>query len=119
MRDLSCTIQDPDSFSSNLLTEYIDKTPGLALANHMNGGSSDEIDILFIDADQVKLNTAMDIGARTEVVVVSSNNKYIHSLFKNHIADYLSKSDLTYARFLDSIQKIKRKKGQSNSSTTS
>lgn len=109
MSDLTCTVQDQDNFSNTLLVQYIDQTPGISLVKKTNANPSLTVDILFVDADQVKPNSSIEIVPSTHVVIVSSNNKYIHSLFKDQVADYLSKSDLTYARFLDSIEKIKRK----------
>lgn len=109
MNELICTIQDPDSFSNTLLVEYINKTSGITLMDKANGETPARIDILFIDTDQVKFNVPIEINPSSQVVVVSSNNKYVHSLFKDQIADYLSKSELTYARFLESIGKVQSK----------
>lgn len=108
MNDLTCTIKDPDNFSNSLLVQYIDQTPGITIVE-MTEEVRTSVDIIFVDADQSEANVPIEIVPSAQVIVVSSNKKHIHSLFRDQIADFVPKSELTYARFLESVKKSKKR----------
>jgi hypothetical protein len=106
MDKLYCTINDPDRLSNELLKNFIEKTDSLFIADEQNGFHAD---IIFIDSDLDKRNFSKVEVSNTHIIIVSSNKKYINSLFKDEIADFLYKPDLSYARFLKSIELIRNK----------
>lgn len=103
-KELLCEVQDQDRFSRELITEFIKKTSDVSLKN----GSSGHADIIFIDEDENGTELAIE-ESRSQLVVVSSNDKYVNSVFKNQIADYLYKPHLSYDRFLLSIEKVRKR----------
>ena len=96
-----CEVLDQDRLSRELLIEFINKTPGLSLKKK----TRDATDIVFIDID----DSSYDETNGVETVVVSSDKKHVHSLFKNQIADYLYKPDLSYSRFLAAVENVKQR----------
>jgi hypothetical protein len=106
MDKLYCTINDPDRLSNELLKNFIEKTDSLCIADEQNGSP---VDIVFIDSDLDKRNFSKEEICGAHIVIVSSNKKYINSLFKDEIADFLYKPDLNYSRFLKSIEVVRSK----------
>lgn len=66
-----------------------------------------EADIVFVDAALFKGDYMAGLKSNAKIVVISSNQKFIHSYFQNKIADYFDKTEINYNRFLASLEKIK------------
>lgn len=104
MRELFCEVIDNDRFSKELLTDFINKTPGVSLKN----SSSEMSDVIFADIEFDESDISLK-KSNAQLVIISSDKKYINSFFKNQVADYLHKPDLSYDRFLKSIEKVRNK----------
>ncbi|MFY0606665.1 MAG: hypothetical protein JXR10_08120 [Cyclobacteriaceae bacterium] len=101
MKELTCKIIEHDRFYKELITEFIDQTEGLILAQD----SDRSCDIVFADFRSNTDEKLDSLGAEY-LVVISSDQGHIHSYFKNEITDYLFKPDLTFERFSKTIEKI-------------
>ncbi|MFY0599013.1 MAG: hypothetical protein JXR03_05040 [Cyclobacteriaceae bacterium] len=104
MKKLFCEVYDNDRFSKELILEFINKTEGIAVKN----GSPEPADIIFADLDSNEPNMSFD-RLQSQLIIISSDKKHIHSLFQDKITDYLHKPDLSYERFLVSIDKVRKK----------
>lgn len=104
MRELKCIVYDEDKFTKELISSFIEQTEGVSYIKSSDTGNAD---IVFIDSEfyGTEYTTAKD--SNTRVIVISSDQKYVSSFFRNEIADYLPKSEITYARFLKAISKVK------------
>ena len=109
MRELRCGVRDSDIFSSELIAAFIERTQGVSFQEHTNLRNFDKLDVLFVDADLSEDGISSLIDSGPELVIISSNSKYIHRLFKNQIADYLFKPELSYDRFLESISLLRKR----------
>lgn len=120
MNTISCYVVDDEAGAIALLTEYIDRTPGLELI----GSSLDPIvaldeltganapDITFVDVD-MRLLSGMDLAGMvnlyTTVVFTTAFPQYALEAFEKEAFDYLLKP-ITFERFTKCIQHAKRKK---------
>lgn len=102
MKNLLCEVKDADQFAHQLILGFINQTNGLSLSDN----AKDPVDILFIDDSISEIDSFLSDSFETETIVISSNNNFIHHLFKGKITDYLYKPNLTYTRFLESIRKV-------------
>lgn len=104
MSDYTCIVCDEDKFSKELIYNFIEKTEGFSIANSDNLADAD---IIFIDSEFYETGFTPNKNLSAQIIVVSSNHKYVDSFFKNEITDYLIKSEINYSRFLETIEKIK------------
>ncbi len=104
MKNLKCTVLDQDKFTKELIVSFIKKTNGISL---INSAETHKADVVFIDAALFDGDYLTGLKQNAKVVIISSNQKYIHSFFQNEIADYFSKSEIKYDRFMTSIEKVR------------
>jgi two-component system LytT family response regulator len=115
--NLTCYVIDDEFHAIELLTNYINKTPGLTLsgsATHpltalqaINEGPPVSLTFLDIDMPDVSgLDLAGMIRSKTTVVFTTSYREYGPEAFERNAADYLLKP-ISYERFLSCIEKIK------------
>ncbi len=102
MKLLTCEVIDADPLSRQLILDFVMKTSGL----QMKDDESSHADILFIDAE---LNEEQLHKCHSQLVVISANEKFIHSLFQEEIADFLYKPELTYTRFKQAIERVRER----------
>ncbi|WP_370087482.1 hypothetical protein [Ekhidna sp.] len=102
-RDLKCVVYDEDKFTKELICNFIDQTEGIS---NMKPSDTDQADVVFIDTEFYGSAFKLDKSPNQQVIVISSNPKYLRSFFQKEIADYLQKSEITYARFLKAIEKV-------------
>jgi len=117
--NISCYVIDDEAGAIALLTDYIERTPGLELL----GSSLDPIialdeltgsnapDITFIDVDMRQLSgldLAGMVNLYTTVVFTTAFPQYAVQAFEKEAFDYLLKP-ITYDRFAKCIQHAKRK----------
>ncbi|WP_184549774.1 LytR/AlgR family response regulator transcription factor [Mucilaginibacter sp. FT3.2] len=116
---LSCYIIDDEFHAVEVLTDYVEKTPGLQLA----GSATDPLlgldaitnsfpDITFLDLDMpgiTGLELARIAGNSTAIVLTTFHRGSGPEAFEIGVADYLLKP-ISYERFLKCIQKIKQEK---------
>lgn len=116
---ISCYVIDDESGAIALLTEYIERTPGLELAGtSLNPLTAlDELtsenapDITFIDVDMRQLSgldLAGMVNLYTTVVFTTAFPEYAVQAFEKEAFDYLLKP-INYDRFVKCIQRAKRK----------
>ncbi|NHA02814.1 response regulator [Mucilaginibacter sp. HC2] len=113
----SCYIVDDEQHGIEILTDFVNQTPGLKLVGAdtnpleaLNKISNNEIkaDITFLDIDMPKisgLNLSKLIKDKTEVVFVTGFKDYAHQAFDFNAIDFLLKP-VTYERFLQTLDKI-------------
>ncbi|RYU91404.1 response regulator transcription factor [Mucilaginibacter terrigena] len=114
---LRCYIIDDELHAIELLTDYIDKTPGISLA----GSNQDSVkglheilnsppDVLFLDID-MPLLTGLDlytmVGDKLKVVFTTAFASYAVNSYELQAADFLLKP-IRYTRFLACINKLQQ-----------
>ena len=104
MEDLKCIVYDEDKFIKELILNFIEKTNGVS---SINSNNIKEVDIVFADEAFFDGDYVTELKHDAKVIVVSSNQKFIHSLFQNKISGYLNKFEINYDSFLTSIKKIR------------
>lgn len=117
--NISCYVVDDEPGAIALLTEYIERTPGLELL----GSSLDPVvaldeltsanapDITFIDVDMRQLSgleLAGMVNLYTTVVFTTAFPEYALQAFEKEAFDYMLKP-ITYDRFAKCIMHAKRK----------
>jgi len=117
--NISCYVVDDETGAIALLTEYIERTPGLELI----GSSLDPIvaldeltsanapDITFIDVDMRQLSgleLAGMVNLYTTVVFTTAFPEYALQAFEKEAFDYMLKP-ITYDRFAKCMMHAKRK----------
>ncbi|MCR8560356.1 LytTR family DNA-binding domain-containing protein [Mucilaginibacter sp. BJC16-A38] len=117
--NFTCYVIDDEADSVALMTEYIEKTPGLDLIGSATNPlhsleiltSKNAPDITFIDVDMRQLS-GMDLAGMvnlyTTVVFTTAFPEYALQAFDKEAFDFLLKP-INYDRFLKCIQKAKRK----------
>ena len=104
MKDLKCIVYDEDRFTKELILSFIEMTEGISSVSKTQ---INEADILFVDAALFDGDYMIGLKSNAKVVIISSSKQFIHSFFKNKIADYFDKSEISYHRFLVSLEKVK------------
>ncbi|MEP1033147.1 hypothetical protein [Ekhidna sp.] len=104
MKNLKCIVFDKDKFTKELMISFIAKTDGVIT---IKARDLKKADVIFVDADLFDGNYMTGLPANTKIVIVSSSQDYIHSLFKKEITDYFKKSELSLRRFEEAIKKIR------------
>lgn len=118
---MNCIIIDDDKLSTKIIAEFVEKTDELNLIgtyenavdgiNYLNGKSTEQIDILFLDIEMPEM-TGMDVlktlNVLPQVIIYSSQEKYALESYEYNVTDYLLKP-VTYPRFLKAINKVKEK----------
>ena len=104
VRELKCIVYDEDKFTKELIYNFIEQTEGIS---NLKPSNTENADVVFIDSEFYGTEYTPAKNSNTRVIVISSNHKYVSSFFRNEIADYLPKSEITYTRFLKAISKVK------------
>lgn len=119
MNTFTCYVIDDEADSVALMTEYIERTPGLELIGAATNPldaldiltSKDAPDITFADVDMRQLSgleLAGMVNLYTSVVFTTAFPEYALQAFDKEAFDFLLKP-INYERFLKCIQKAKRK----------
>jgi DNA-binding LytR/AlgR family response regulator len=117
--NFTCYVVDDEADSVAIMTEYIERTPGLELIGSTTNPldsldiltSKDAPDIAFIDVDMRQLSgmeLAGMVNLYTTVVFTTAFPEYAIQAFDMEAFDFLLKP-VNYERFLKCIQKAKRK----------
>lgn len=120
--NFTCYIIDDESDAIRLLTDYIERTPGLALigSNQNPLVALDELtgnnapDITFVDIDMRQLSgleLAGMVNLYTTVVFTTAFPEYAVDAFEKEAFDFLLKP-IDYERFAKCIQRARRKINQ-------
>lgn len=116
--NLSCVIVEDEPMARKLLTQYVDKVPGLRLMAALPSPlaaleflKENEPDILFLDVQMPEI-TGIDLLKILEkkpvVVLTTAYSEYAIEGYELDVTDYLLKP-ITFERFLKCVEKIKRK----------
>ncbi len=113
---MNCIIVDDDKLSREVLKKFIGRVEFLELIDTFesaidafNGISKfgDDIDLIFLDVEMPEMTGIefMDtINSMTQVIIVSSKEKYAIDSYEYNVTDYLLKP-VYYMRFLKSVNK--------------
>ncbi|OOQ56614.1 LytR/AlgR family response regulator transcription factor [Mucilaginibacter pedocola] len=118
--NITCYIVDDEPGAITLLSEYIERTPGLELVgtaldplvalDRLTGANAP--DITFVDVD-MRLLSGLELAGMvnlyTTVVFTTAFQEYALQAYEKEAFDYLLKP-ITYERFAKCIQHAKRKK---------
>ena len=114
---ISCYIVDDEFHATDMLSKYIKMTGELTLfgfsdnpVDALNIITRNPPDITFVDINLPQLS-GMDfsllINTYTHVIFTTAHAQYAATAFDNNAVDYLLKP-FVYARFLKSIEKVKK-----------
>lgn len=113
---MNCIIVDDDKLSRRILEEFIQKTEGLNLKQSFSDPvnavnflkNEDDIHLIFLDIEMPEM-TGLDfmnsLKISSQVIIVSSKDKYAIDAFDYDVTDYLLKP-ITYTRFFKAIDKV-------------
>ena len=108
---------DDEPLALQLVTGYIEKTPGLILAGKfdnpldaMDFMSHESVDLIFVDIqmpDLTGIEFTRSLAGSTKVIFTTAFEKYALEGFKLDVVDYLLKP-FSYEEFLKAVQKVQR-----------
>ena len=111
----NCLVLDDEQHSIDILSEYIEKTPGLTLLSALKDPieaipliQTEQIDIAFIDVQMPNLTGIQFLKLlpkSTKVVLCTAYSEYAIDAFDLNVIDYLLKP-ISFERFIRCIQKI-------------
>ncbi|RDV13371.1 DNA-binding response regulator [Pontibacter diazotrophicus] len=115
---IKCFVVDDEAHNIRLLSDYIEKTPGLELvgaaenpleALHAITSGTVTPDLVFVDVDMPELSgvdLAGLLNRHTEIVFATAYPDYALQAFEKNALDYLVKP-ISYERFLQSVSKVR------------
>lgn len=118
MRNLTCYIIDARPAVHELLSAYVEMTPGLVLLGKESNpvkamrallSKQVEADITFTDVDLPGLNGIELAGAvnqLTNLVIITEEREHGPEAFEHNVTDYIL-TPFSYCRFLKSIEKVR------------
>ena len=115
---MKCLIVDDEPLSLDVLEKYIMDIPGLELVGRcldafaaMSMIKEKEVDLVFLDINMPKLsgiNMLKTMDQYPEIIFTTAYPEYAVEGFELDVLDYLVKP-ISFARFVKSIEKAKRK----------
>ena len=116
--DLTCLIVEDEPMARKLLTQYVEKVPGLTLMEALSSPlaaldflKQNEPDILFLDVQMPEI-TGIDLlkilQNKPVVVLTTAYSEYAIEGYELDVTDYLLKP-ITFERFLKCVEKIRSK----------
>lgn len=112
---MNCIIIDDDPFQRHLLSQYVDQTEKLKLVaefdtaiKSINYIVNNEVDIIFLDVELPEMNGLEfleQFRPDSEIILISSTEKYAIDGFHQDVTDYLLKP-ISFARFTRSVNKV-------------
>lgn len=115
---IKCFVVDDEAHALELLSGYVQKTPGLELvgaeenplvALHAIAGGEAVPDVVFVDADMPEL-TGVELAGLlngcAEIVFATAYPDYALQAFEKSAIDYLMKP-ISYGRFLQCVSKVR------------
>ena len=126
MSSLKCLIVDDEELARRLIASYIERIEGLTLVaaeeNAVEALSildKDKIDIAFLDIQMPELSgtqLAKLVPDHTHVIFTTGYSEYALEGFELEATDYLLKP-ITFERFYQAVQKVKKPKTSSKTTT--
>ena len=115
---MKCIIIDDDEVQRTLLRSFISEVSELTLDREFNSGipaieylKTNDPDIVFLDIEMPYMNGfefVSSVNKKMNVIIISSEGKYALDSYDYEVIDFLVKP-LSFARFLKSLEKIKKK----------
>ena len=99
-----CKVQNTESFEGKILSDFIEKTPGISLYLEGNQPAND-VDVLFLDIDNN--HTHENIVAK-QLILLTSETKMLPPWLRQGHTNFLEKSALSYDQFLVMLEKINK-----------
>lgn len=115
---INCLVVDDEPLAISLLSDYVVKTPGLALAGSTTSAlqalkmlDTQNIEAIFLDIQMPEL-TGMQflqiIGKKYQVVLTTAYAEFALEGYEHNVADYLLKP-VSFQRFLQAAEKLKER----------
>jgi two-component system LytT family response regulator len=113
---IRCLVVDDEAGAVEILTRYIEKTPGLKLVKSFRGAldalsflRGHEVDLVFLDIDMPELN-GLRLGemidrSKTRLVFCTAYAEYAVQSYEMEALDYLLKP-ISFERFLKAVAKV-------------
>lgn len=116
---INCLIVDDEPLALSLLSDYIEKTPGLVLlqatSDPIEGlsiATTGEADLIFLDMQMPELTGLQFLKVlqqRTLVIITTAYSDYALDGYNYYVVDYLLKP-ITFERFVMAVEKAKGRK---------
>ncbi|MDN5288030.1 MAG: two component transcriptional regulator, LytTR family [Mucilaginibacter sp.] len=118
MQNLKVIVIDDEPLAINLISDYVNKTPGLELLTSFSNPlealeflSENSLHLIFLDIHMPELSGLQImkvIQNQCKVVVISAFPEYALEGYNHNVIDYLLKP-VTMERFLQAVKKVKEK----------
>ncbi len=117
-KELQCIVVDDEPLAIALLSDYIEKTPGLKLSaatsdplKALNLARNAAIDLVFLDMQMPELTGLQFmkiLQKKCMVIITTAYSEYALESYEHHVVDYLLKP-ITFERFLVAIAKAQER----------
>lgn len=117
-KELQCIVVDDEPLAIALLSDYIQKTPGLNLSastsdpiKALNLAKNANIDLVFLDMQMPELTGLQFmkiLQKKCMVIITTAYSEYALESYEHHVVDYLLKP-ITFDRFLVAIEKAQER----------
>lgn len=117
-KEINCMVVDDEPLALSLLSDYILKTPGLALVTTTSDpihalklAKSGLVDLIFLDMQMPELTGLQFmkiLQKKCMVIVTTAYSEYALESYDHHVVDYLLKP-ITFDRFLVAIDKVQER----------
>lgn len=116
--ELNCIVVDDEPLAIALLSDYIQKTPGLSLIASTSDplkalklAKDDNIDLVFLDMQMPELTGLQFmkiLQKKCMVIITTAYSEYALESYDHHVVDYLLKP-ITFDRFLVAVEKAQER----------
>jgi DNA-binding LytR/AlgR family response regulator len=117
-KEINCIVVDDEPLAIALLSDYINKTPGLTLTastsdpmNALKLAKNGNIDLVFLDMQMPELTGLQFmkiLQKKCMVIITTAYSEYALESYDHHVVDYLLKP-ITFDRFLVAIEKAQER----------
>ena len=117
-KELNCIVVDDEPLAIALLSDYINKTPGLTLTastsdpmNALKLAKNSNIDLVFLDMQMPELTGLQFmkiLQKKCMVIITTAYSEYALESYDHHVVDYLLKP-ITFDRFLVAVEKAQER----------
>ena len=117
-KELNCIVVDDEPLAIALLSDYINKTPGLTLTastsdpmNALKLAKNGNIDLVFLDMQMPELTGLQFmkiLQKKCMVIITTAYSEYALESYDHHVVDYLLKP-ITFDRFLVAVEKAQER----------
>ena len=121
MRTIQCLIVEDEPLAAEVLQDYIEQVPQLALVGictdaiyAMEALQKQSVDLLFLDIHLPKLKGLDFLKTLTDppqVIITTAYHQYALQGYEHNVVDYLLKP-IEFSRFLQAVNKVKITAGQ-------